>query len=216
MASLTLTTKTSNYGVLSGLPTSDVSTMCVAINPTYYQASVGTLSPAVTAGIYLIVKVTVQNGVGATVRTLRITKSDGVTVLLQFAAAAQPALPLATTTIYSDRIIVGTAADWVNVQLQVSSGTAGDIVVIKAATIVFGFAESCNITDEILVKRNITNIYFMCMQPTQEAILGKVAAATATSFLTVPVNGVVTGYKWSTNSGNTLYSWDGASIGLSA
>lgn len=216
MAQLTLTTKTASFGVLSGLPLVDTSVVCPAINPTYYQAMVGTLSPAVVVGQYLIVKVTLQNAVGATVRTLRITKSNGVSVLIQFASTNQPADPTNTTTVYSARVIVGNPSDWVNTQLQVSSGTAGDIVIVKSSSLVFCFAESCNIIDESLVKRNINNIYFMTMQPTQEAVLGRVGSAVATSFLTVPVNGITSGFKWNTNSGLTLYSWDGATIGLGA
>jgi hypothetical protein len=213
MAQITLTPKTAKYGVLNGLPLTDVTTICPAINPVYYDASVGTLSPAVTTGIYLIVKVTLQNAVGATVRTLRIVKQDG-TLLLQFPATAQPALPLETTTVYSSRVIVTNPSDWVNVKLQVSSGTAGDTVIIKEATLVFAFAELCNITDESLVKRNITNVYFITMQPVQESVLGKVGSVSDTTFLTVPVNGLSTGFRWDTNSGMTLYSWDGSSIGL--
>ena len=216
MANLVFTPKSASYGVLSGLPVDDVSTTCTSINPQYYEALVGTLSPAVSAGQFMIVKVTVQNAVGAAVRTLRITKADGVTVLIQFAAANQPAVPSEATIIYSARVIIENPADWVNCKLQVSAGAAGDVVTVKAGSLVFGFAESCNIIDETLIKRNINNIYFMCLQPVQEAILGKVASPSATQFSTVPVNGIVNGFKWNTNSGNTLYSWNGTSIGMGA
>lgn len=214
MAQIIFTPKTASYGVLAGLPVVDVSTTCEAINPTYYQALVGTLSPAVVVGQYMIVKVTVQNAVGATVRTLRITKSDGVTVLLQFDAVSQPALPLATTTLFSARVVIGSVSDWTNVQLQVSSNTATDVVIIKATSLVFAFAETCNIVDLSLVKLHINNIYFMTMQPVQEAVLGKVGSASDIAFLTVPVNSMANGFRWDANSGMTLYSWDGSSIGL--
>jgi hypothetical protein len=54
------------------------------------------------------------------------------------------------------------------------------------------------------------------MQPTQEAIYGKMGSPSAVQFLTVPVNGLVSGFVWNTNSGNTLYSWDGKTIGIGA
>ena len=209
---ITLTTKTASYGVLAGIPATDVSTLCVAINPAYYDAMTG-LSPAVAAGQFLIVKVAVQNAVGAAVRTLRLIKPDG-TLMLQFPAANQPALPTDSTVIYSSRVIIGNPADWVNLKLQASVGAAGDIVKIIAGSLVFAFAESCNITDESLIKRNVNNVYFMSMQTTQEALLGKVGSPTASAFLPVPVNGLNSGFVWSTNSGMTLYSWDGASIGI--
>lgn len=217
MASIVLTTKTASYGVLASLPTADVSTTCVAINPVYYTAAISgsAISPAVTLGQFVIVKLNVQNAVGAAVRTLRLLKSDG-SVLLNFAAANQPADPSNFTTIFSARAIVTNAADWVNITLQVSAGAAGDIVTIKANSLVFAFAESCNIIDEKLVKRNIGNIYFMCMQPTQEAVLGKIGSPTGIAFGTVAVNGLVSGIQWNTNSGNTLYSWDGSSISIGA
>jgi hypothetical protein len=214
MASLSLTPKTASYGILDSLPASDVSTNCPVINPSYYQAIVGTLSPDVVLGQYLIAKVTLQNAVGASVRTLRITKANGTDVLIQFDAASQPALPSGTTSIYSARVIIEDIADWVNVQLQVSTGAAGDNVVVKADSLVFCFAESCNITNEILIKRNIENIYFCSMQNDKEAILGKVGSTSVIGFTTLQVNGLVTGFGWSSNSGNTLYSWDGSSVGL--
>lgn len=214
MPQITLTPKTASYGVLANLPTADVSTTCASINPAYYQAMVGNITLTALPGQYMMVKVTLQNAVGAAVRTLRITKADGVTVLIQFAPASQPALPAETTTVYSGRVIIGATSDWANAQLQVSVGAAGDTVVIKANSLVFAYAESCNITDETLFKRNINNIYFLCMQAAQEAVLGKIAAPTAIAFLPVPVNGLITGFKWSANSGNTLYSWDGSSIGI--
>ena len=216
MSNLIFTNKTASYGTLSGLPLVDVSTTCPSINPSYYQAALGTLSPVVVAGQFMIVKVTVQNAVGAAVRTLRITKADGVTVLIQFAPANQPAVPSESTTIYSARVIIGNPADWINCKMQVSAGAAGDVVTIKAGSLVFAFAESCNITDETLVKRNIGSIHFMSMQPTQEAIYGRIGSPSAVQFLTVPVNGLVSGFVWNTNSGNTLYSWDGKTIGIGA
>ena len=215
MPQLTLTTKTASYGVLASLPTADVSTVCVAVNPTYYTAAIPAMSPAVALGQFIIIKVTLQNGAGATVRTLRLLRADG-SVLLDFPAVSQHALPLGTTTVFSARAIVGNVAEWANVSLQVSSNTAADTVVIKANTLVYAFAELCNIIDEKFIKKNITNIHFMSMQPTQEAVLGKVGSATAIAFGTVVVNGLVSGIQWSANSGNTLYSWSGSSIAIGA
>lgn len=215
MASITLTPKAASYGVLAGLPAADVSTTCAAINPAFYTAGIPAMSPAVQLGQYVIIKLNVQNAVGAAVRILRLLKADG-SVLLTFPTANQPADPSNATTIYSARTIVTNVADWVGITLQVSAGAAGDVVTVKAGTLVFAFAESCNIIDEKLIKRNIGNVYFMCMQPTQEAILGKVASPVSTAFSVVPVNGLSSGLQWNTNSGNTLYSWDGASIGIGA
>jgi hypothetical protein len=213
MASIILTPKTAAFGVLANIPTADVSTTCTAINPSFYTAGIPAMSPTVSAGEYIIIRMALQNAVGAAVRTVRIIKANG-DPLITFAPVSQPALPLQTTSIYSARAIVGNPADWVNVLIQVSSGTAGDSVTIKANSIVFGFAESCNLVDESLIKRNITNLYFMTMQPPQEAILGKVDSATGTEFTTVEVNGLVSGLTWSGNSGNTLYSWSGTSISI--
>ena len=215
MASIVLTPKVACYGVLAGLPAADVSTTCVSINPTYFNAAIPAMSPAVQLGQYVIIKMNIQNAVGAAVRTVRILKSDA-SVLLTFPVANQPADPTNATTIFSARAIVTNVADWANITIQVSAGAAGDVVTIKAGSLVFGFAESCNIIDEKLVKRNVSNIYFICMQPVQEAILGKIASPATTTFSVVPVNGLVSGIQWNTNSGNTLYSWDGASIGIGA
>ena len=213
MASIILTNKTAKFGVLANIPSADVATACPAINPSFYTASIPAMSPTVSAGEYIIVRLSLQNAVGATVRTVRIIKQNG-DALLTFAPVSQPALPAQATTIYSARAVVSNPADWVNVLIQVSSGTAGDSVVINANTVVFGFAESCNEVDETLVKRNVTNLYFMTMQPPQEAILGKVDSATSKEFTVVEVNGLVSGFEWSGNSGNTLYSWSGSSISI--
>mgnify|MGYP003668295913 FL=1 len=213
MASIILTNKTAKFGVLANIPSADVATACPAINPSFYTASIPAMSPTVSAGEYIIVRMSLQNAVGATVRTVRIIKQNG-DALLTFAPVSQPALPAQATTIYSARAVVSNPADWVNVLIQVSSGTAGDSVVINANTVVFGFAESCNEVDETLVKRNVTNLYFMTMQPPQEAILGKVDSATSKEFTVVEVNGLVSGFEWSGNSGNTLYSWSGSSISI--
>jgi hypothetical protein len=213
MANLILTPKTGSFGALGNLPVADVSTTCPAINPAFYTANIPPMSPAVSLNQYLIIKMSLQNAVGATVRTVRLLKANG-TVLFTFPAVSQPALPSQSTTLFSDRLVVTNAADWVDITIQVSSGTAGDVVTIKQDSILFAFAESCNITDEVLVKRNVENIYFISMQSLQEGILGKVGSASATSFLAVPVNGLVSGFQWSTNSGNTLYSWNGSSIGI--
>jgi hypothetical protein len=213
MASIILTNKTAAFGVLANIPSADVSTTCPAINPSFYTASIPAMSPTVSAGEYIIIRMSLQNAVGATVRTVRIIKQNG-DALLTFAPVSQPALPAQATTIYSARAVVHNPADWVNVLIQVSSGTAGDSVVINANTVVFGFAESCNEVDESLVKRNVTNLYFMTMQPPQEAILGKVDSAVSTEFTVVEVNGLVSGFIWSSNSGNTLYSWSGSSISI--
>ena len=216
MPTLIFTPKTASYGVLSGLPLVDVSTTCSSINPQYYVADVGVLSPTVSAGQFMIVKLTVQNAVGAAVRTIRITKADGITPLIQFAPANQPALPLDSTVIYSARVIIGDPADWINCKLEVSAGSAGDVVTIKANSLVFAFAESCNITDEFSMKRNISNIYFMCLQLNQDSLLGKISSPSATDFLTLPINSLTSDLLWSSNSGNTLYSWDGDSIRIGA
>jgi hypothetical protein len=213
MASIILTNKTAAFGVLANIPSADVATTCTAVNPSFYTASIPAMSPTVSAGEYIIIRMSLQNAGGATVRTVRIIKANG-DVLLTFAPVTQPALPLVATTIYSARTVVGNPADWVNVLIQVSSGTAGDSVVINANTVVFGFAESCNLVDETLVKRNVTNLYFMTMQPPQEAILGKVDSASGQEFTAVEVNGLVSGFIWSSNSGNTLYSWSGSSISI--
>jgi hypothetical protein len=213
MASIILTNKTAAFGVLANIPSADVATTCPAINPSFYTANIPAMSPTVSAGEYIIVRMSLQNAVGATVRTVRIIKQNG-DALLTFAPVSQPALPAQATTIYSARAVVSNPADWANVLIQVSSGTAGDSVVINANTVVFGFAESCNEVDETLVKRNVTNLYFMTMQPPQEAILGKVDSATSKEFTVVAVNGLVSGFVWSSNSGNTLYSWSGSSISI--
>jgi hypothetical protein len=213
MASIILTNKTAAFGVLANIPSADVATTCPAINPSFYTANIPAMSPTVSAGEYIIVRMSLQNAVGATVRTVRIIKQNG-DALLTFAPVSQPALPAQATTIYSARAVVSNPADWANVLIQVSSGTAGDSVVINANTVVFGFAESCNEVDETLVKRNVTNLYFMTMQPPQEAILGKVDSATSKEFTVVEINGLVSGFVWSSNSGNTLYSWSGSSISI--
>lgn len=215
MPSLILTPKTGSFGALGNLPTADVSTNCPTINPAFYAASISPMSPAVSLNHYCIIKLSLQNAVGETVRTVRILKQNG-SVLLTFAAVNQPALPAQSTTIFSDRIVITNAADWVNITIQVSSNTVGDNVTIKQDSILFAYAESCNITDEVLVKRNVENIYFISMQTLQEGILGKVGTPNDKSFLAVPVNGLVNGFQWSTNSGNTLYSWNGSSIGIGA
>lgn len=215
MASIVLTNKTASYGVLAGLPAADVSTLCVSINPSYYTVNIPAMSPAVSLGQYVIIKMSLQNATGAAVRTVRILKEDN-TVLLTFPTANQPADPSNATTIFSTRTIVTNVNDWVNLTIQVSAGAAGDIVTIKANSLVFSFADCCNIIDTRLVKRNVSNLYFMCMQPVQEAVLGKIAAASSTAFTVVPIHGLVSGFEWSANSGNTLYSWDGASIGIGA
>jgi hypothetical protein len=213
MASIVLKTKLASFGVLADLPTSDVSTTCVAVAPAFYTAAIPAMSPTVAAGQYIIVKISLQNAVGAAVRTVRIIKANGDS-LLAFPSVSQPALPAQSTTVYTARAFVSTPADWVGVLVQVSSGTAGDAVVIKANSLVFGFAESCNITDERYIKRNVENLYFMTMQPAQEGILGKEDSALGTAFSVVEINGLVSGFEWSANSGNTLYSWSGTSISI--
>lgn len=215
MASIVLTSKSASYGVLASLPTADVTTTCTAINPVYYTAAVSasTISPAVVAGQFIIIKVNLQNAVGAATRTLRLLKSDG-SVLLDFPSVSQIAMPTGFTTVFSARAVVTNAADWVNIAVQVSSGTAGDMVVIKANSLVFAFAEFANAIDTKFVKFNVTNLYFISMQPTQEAILGKLGTPTDIAFNTVPINGLVSGFQWSANSGSTLYSWVGSSISI--
>jgi hypothetical protein len=213
MASIILSNKTASFGVLANIPSADVATTCPAINPSFYTANIPAMSPTVTLNEYIIIKITLQNAVGATVRTVRLIKQNG-DVLIAFAPVSQPALPAATTTVFSTRAVITNPADWVNTLIQVSSGTAGDSVVIKANSVVFGFADSCNITDERLVKRNVSNLYFMSMQPVQEAILGKIGSDIATAFTAVEINGLTSGFEWSTNSGNTLYSWSGSSISI--
>jgi hypothetical protein len=213
MASIILKPKTASFGVLANLPLADVSTTCVAVAPAFYTAAIPAMSPAVVVGQYIIVKISLQNAVGAASRTVRLIKANG-DALLVFPTVAQPALPLLATIIYTTRAFVSNPADWAGVLVQVSSGTAGDAVIIKANTLVFGFAESCNITDERYIKRNVENIYFMTMQVAQEGILGKEDVDIGTTFSVVPVNGLVSGFVWSANSGNTLYSWSGTSIGI--
>ena len=213
MASIVLKLKTASFGVLANLPTTDVSTACPAINPSFYTAAIPAMTVAVTAGQYIIVKISLQNAVGAAVRTVRIIKANG-DALLAFPALSQPALPAQSSTVYTARAFISNPADWVGVLIQVSSGTAGDSVTIKANSLVFGFAESCNITDERYIKRNVENLYFMTMQPVQEAILGKEDSSTGTAFSIIEINGLVSGFEWSSNSGNTLYSWSGTSISI--
>ena len=212
MASIILTPKTASFGVLSGLPSADVSTVCTAVS-TFYTAAIPAMSPTVSLNQYIIIKMSLQNAVGAATRTVRIIKADG-SALITFAPVSQVALPTQATIIYSVRAIVSNPSDWVNTQIQVSSTTAGDTVVIKENTVVFGFAESCNVSDETFIKRNVTALYFMTMQPPQEAIFGKVDSSLGISFTVAEVNGLVSGFQWNTNSGNTLYSWSGSSISI--
>jgi hypothetical protein len=214
MPQLTLTPKSSSYGTLSGLPVSNVSTVCTSVNPAYYTAAVGTISPTVLEGQLMIVKVTVQCAVGATVRTLRITNTAGTVVLIQFPSANCIADPTASVVIFSSRVIIDNIADWVDVKLQVSSNVALDTVQINASSLLIAFAESCNAVDESFIKRNVSNLYFISMQSVQESVLGKIGSPTGTSFITVPINGLSSGFVWSTNSGNSLYSWEGSSIGM--
>ena len=213
MANLILTPKTANFGVLADLPSVDVATTCVAVNPSFYTANIPPMSPTVVGGEYIIIRLSLQNGVGAAVRTVRIVKQNG-DPLITFAPVSQPALPAESTIVYSVRASVTNPADWVNVLIQVSSGTASDSVVIKANSVVFAFAESCNIVDERYIRRNVSNLYFMTMQPPQEAIFGKIDIASGTSFTVVELNGLISGFEWSANSGNTLYSWSGSSISI--
>jgi|TARA_R110000796_G_scaffold12037_7_gene40072 hypothetical protein len=213
MATIIITPKVAKFGVLAELPSVDVATVCPAVTPNFYTVNLPVLSPSVTTGEFIIIKISLQNAGGATNRTVRIIRADG-TALLTFAPVVQPALPLLATTIYSQRAFVRNAADWQNVSVQVGSTTAGDSVVVKANSLVFSFAESCNITDEKFIRRNISTLYFMTMQPVQEAILGKVDSATGISFTELEINGLVTGLEWNTNSGNTLYSWSGSSISI--
>jgi hypothetical protein len=193
MASIILTPKAASFGVLANLPVTDVSTTCVAVNPAFYTAAIPAMSPTVSLGQYIIVKISLQNAGGATSRTVRIIKANG-DVLLTFPTVAQPALPLLATIIYTARAFISNPADWVGVLVQVSSGTAGDVVVINANTLVFGFAESCNITDERYIKRNVENIYFMTMQVAQEGILGKIDVDRGITFSVVPIDGLVSGF----------------------
>jgi hypothetical protein len=213
MAKIILTPKAAQFGVLANLPSADVATTTPAVTPNFYTVNLPVLSPAVWSGAFIIIKISLQNAGGATNRTVRITKADG-TPLITFDPVIQPALPLLATTIYSKRFFIANAADWETILVQVASTTAGDIVIVKANSLVFSFAESCNIADEHYIRRNITNLYFMTMQPEQEAILGRVDSATGTSFTELAINGLVTGLEWNTNSGNTLYAWSGTSISI--
>ena len=213
MASIILTNKTARFGVLANLPLEDVATTCPAVFPNFYTINLPVLAPSVFSGEFIIIKISLQNAGGATNRTLRIVKADG-TPLFTFAPVNQPALPLLATTIYSQRFFVKDASEWTNISVQVASTTAGDNVIVKANSLVFSFAESCNLTDENFIRRNVTSLYFMTMQPIQEAILGKVDSATGTSFTELKINGLITGLEWNTNSGNTLYSWSGSSISI--
>jgi hypothetical protein len=215
MVNIVITPKAASFGSLANLPVADVSTTCVAVTPAFYTVGIPAMNPSVALNQYVMVKLSLQNAVGATVRTVRVLKQNG-TVLFSFTAITQPALPLQSVTIFSKRIIVTNVADWVGLTIQVSSTTAGDSIIIKKDSLLFAYAESCNIIDERMVKRNVENLYFMCMQTLEEGILGKVQSGSDTSFLTVPVNGLVNGFEWSTNSGNTLYSWSGSSIGIGA
>ena len=213
MARIILTPKVARFGVLAELPLADVATTCTAVSPNFYTVNLPVLSPSVSTGEFIIIKISLQNAVGATVRTVRIVKSDG-TPLFAFAPVSQPALPLQSTTIYSPRFFVKDASEWENVFVQVASNVAGDTVIVKANSLVFAFAEFCNLVDENFIRRNITTLYFMTMQPVQEAILGKVDSATGISFTELKINGLISGLEWNTNSGNTLYSWSGSSISI--
>jgi hypothetical protein len=213
MATIILTPKVAKFGVLSGLPLVDVGTTTPAVTPNFYTVNLPVLSPSVNTGDFIIIKISLQNAGGATNRTVRIVRADG-TPLITFDPVIQPALPLLATTLYSKRFFVTNAADWQNVSVQVASTTAGDIVIVKANSLVFSFAEFCNLTDENFIRRNISTLYFMTMQPVQEAILGKVDSASGTSFTALEINGLVSGLEWNTNSGNTLYSWSGSSISI--
>jgi hypothetical protein len=41
-----------------------------------------------------------------------------------------------------------------------------------------------------------------------------VDSSVSTEFTVVEINGLVSGFTWSSNSGNTLYSWSGSSISI--
>ncbi len=111
MASIILTPKTASFGVLSGLPSADVSTVCTAVS-TFYTAAIPAMSPSVSINQYIIIKMSLQNAVGAATRTVRIIKADG-SAFITFAPVSQVALPTKATLIYSVRALFSNPAVWV-------------------------------------------------------------------------------------------------------
>jgi len=109
---------------------------------------------------------------------------------------------------------VDDVADWVDIRLFVEAiSGAPRIFEIEANSILYLKAESINITNEI-GKKNLTDISFYS-SGVSEGINGKVSDRENLDFINVNMdNQIANKLEWSGNSGDTIYSWGGNTIGF--
>ena len=214
---LALTTITDSHGKITpNLPTSDVNTVITVAN-NYYQCTLGgTLSPTIPADNFYSFGLWAKVTSGSSFMQAQLRKSDGVTVI---ASTQNQSSPTAGTWYWLNFRGVNkntTPADLVNCQLWVkSSGTHGVTFTTQQDSLVFFHADKTNAGDEVGMKRMVNTVYFISCN-TSEGILGIKSTANAVDedFIGVDYDCVTESIQWTANSGSTLYSYGGASIGI--
>lgn len=150
---------------------------------------------------------TLRSSVNGTIAFLEFRESDGVTVL----GNAQ------TTSINYTKIKTPvlknvSGAPITGIRLFIKA-TSTRICYIQGTSFYWVGAESNNTSDVIGVKRQVDNLYIF---GSAETINGNIANTTVDLGMTViPIDGIMSSFVFSANSGNLIFAWDGSTIGVS-
>ena len=213
MTTLTLTPKSLRKGVISEtLPVGNVAT--VVLGDTYTQVALGgTYTVALLPSEFLFVRAKFKSSVAGTNLYFVIRKSDGVTVLFQSAFTAISSTVFTTIKTATPLQVVNTA-DWVNCQVWIYSNLPATIT-MEGSSLKEIYADSNNLTDIVGIRINVTDFFFYSVGAS-EGINGKLSNQTDEDFIELDVDGIISSIIWTGNSGNTIFSWGGSKIGVSA
>lgn len=211
MPSVFLTPQTSNKAKFqSSIPLSDKSTglISASILTEIVLGSTLTFTPVVGAFVSVRVRMKLSNSDTA---LFKVYKSDGVTVL-----ASSSIVSIGTTfiEIATLPVKVTNVSDWTGIRIKAEHFTGSRDITIESNSIWMFQGDFTNLTDEIGIVYHILSLDFISVD-LPESIQGKTSTLSDDDFTNINFSGIVKRLSWSSNSGNTIYSWSGSRVGIS-
>ncbi len=210
-----LTTKTAAYGrVTTTTPATDASDT-IAVQNVYQEVTLGgTLSPSGwSTGHFVVMKLKAKSSSSSTM-TFELRESDGSTVIFTTEGVSTGVDTYKTYYMATPVQITGTE-NFTACRLYVKQSNSTYTYTVQEDTIEFFYAEYKNDSDVSNIAWQVDSVYFISASG-GEGFNGKLSLGSMeeTTFVEYAVNGVMKGITWTGNSGDTLWSWAGSTIGV--
>ena len=211
MASLVLTPKTAVKSITTDMAFPTVENTKTDANPAVYDEVTNFAGHGISIPdlAYYALALDLKAVAGQTC-TVQFRASDGVTVLCT-ASRTNTAYGRAWANVVQNT----TGAPITGIRAYYKSSVGFGDPFVKEDSLSFVYGDFKNTTDELSIKYQVDTLSFFCCS-SAEGMLGIIGNPLNDGFSELTPKTVMNGFIWSANSGNTIYTWTGSKIGVSA